>query len=302
MGAASAIVETGRFRRAAERLYLAQPSISQQIRGLEEELGSPLFIRSKSRQIELTEAGTLLKDRADAILRQCQLAKMEIGDLSSEPSGTIRIGIGGHQLTSMLPPALSALRRRFPNICLDIVNGTTPQLIEMIAATRLDMCIVNFPLSTNALDTRVLFTEELVLVVRKTDPEARRKSISPQDIGLLPLVLFDRTTSTRKRLDDFFQRYKISPIVVVELNSVESMKRMVDAGMGATLIPASALLPPSERKTLRGLRIEGSPLTRQVGMALPRLSRMPRVIDTAVAMIEESFAKIAAQLPRQRLF
>src|SRR5581483_9284635 len=101
-----AIVETGRFTGAAERLYVAQPSVSQQINLLEEELGARLFLRLKNRKLIVTEAGKILKEHADIILRQCQLVQMEISSLTAEPTGTIRIGIGGHQLTSMLPPAL----------------------------------------------------------------------------------------------------------------------------------------------------------------------------------------------------
>ncbi len=292
-----AIVETGRFRRAAERLYLAQPSVSQQVQSLEEELGETLLIRNKNRDLALTDAGKLLHQHAESILRQCELARMEIGGLSREPTGTIRIGVGGHQLTSMLPMALLAFHSRFPKVCVDIVNSTTPQLIEMLTSNRLDLGIVNLPIQAASLRTRLLFTEEMVVVVRRSDRLARRGTIAPSEIAKLPLVLYDHTTSTRKRLDQFFHDTNLAPKPIFELSSVEAMKRMVEAGLGASIMPYSALATPWERRKLRALRIAGAPLKRQVGAALPPLSRMPQVVDEALRLIEENFDTLSKTLP-----
>jgi DNA-binding transcriptional LysR family regulator len=278
-------------------LYLTQPSVSQQIKSLEEELGETLFVRSRARELQLTEAGRILREHADSVLRQCEMAIMEIGSLNRDPSGRVRIGVGGHQLTSMLPPALSALHARFPKVCFDIVNSTTPQLIEMVTSNRLDLAIVNLPIDAPGLRIKVLFTEEMVVAVRRSDPLARKKSISPAEIGRLSLVLYNHTTSTRKRLDRFFHEANLSPKTMFELSSVEAMKRMVEAGLGATIVPWSALAAPWERHELCGLRIQGSPLKRQVGTALPALSRMPRVIDEIVKLIEENLARVARPLP-----
>lgn len=290
----SAIVETGRFRAAAEKLYVAQPSISHQIQMLEEELGERLFVRSKNRRVYLTEAGRILKDHADLILKQAQVARMEVSALSKEPSGRLRLGIGGHQLTSMCPPALSAFHARFPKVCVDIVNGTTPQLVESLKANRLDAAIVTFPIQAGDLSTEVLFSEEMVVLVRRSDPLARRKSIRPTEISGLPLVLYDASTSARQRLDVFFREAKITPKINFELSSVEAMKRMVEAGMGATIVPYSAVL--GDRHNVHVLRIQGRPLTRQVGMAVAAVSRLPRVLDVMLGLIRERFDEIKRAL------
>jgi DNA-binding transcriptional LysR family regulator len=292
-----AIIQTGRFRRAAERLYLAQPSVSQQIQSLEEELGERLFVRNKNQDLQLTEAGNILRDHAESILRQCELAKMEIGRLSQEPVGTIRIGVGGHQLTSMLPPALSVFHARFPKVCVDIVNSTSPQLIEMLTSNRLDLAIVNLPIQAPNLRITTLLTEEMVVAVKRTDPLAKKKFITPAGIVKMPLVLYDQTTSTRKRLNEFFQEQKLTPNVIFELSSVEAMKHMVAAGLGASIIPYSALSPTWERHPLRAVRISGAPLKRQLGAALPPLSRMPRLVEEVLQLIEKFFRELARTIP-----
>ncbi len=293
----NAIIKTGRFRRAAEQLYLAQPSVSQQIQSLELELGERLFVRNKNQDLQLTEAGKILQDHAESILRQCERARMEIGSLSQEPVGTIRIGVGGHQLTSMLPPALIAFHAKFPKLCVDVVNSTTPQLIEMLGSNRLDLAIVNLPIQAPNLRTRTLFTEEMVVAVRRTDPLARKPSITPAELAKLPLVLYDQSTSTRKRLNQFFEDASLSPKIIFELNSVEAMKHMVAAGLGASIIPNSSLSSAWERHPLRGIRITGAPLMRELGAALPSLSRMPRVVEEVLQLIEKHFRDLAKIRP-----
>lgn len=293
----SAIVETGRFTAAARKLYLAQPSVSQQIHALEDELGDRLFVRLKNRQVELTQAGKILKQHSDLVLRQCELARMEISALSREPSGQIRVGIGGHQLTSMLPPAVSAFHSVFPKVSVDIVNSTTPQIVELLRGNGLDLGVVNFPIQVPELRTRFLFTEELLVVVQAKHPLARKRMIESRDLAALPLVLYDHSTSTRRRLEEYFRSIEISPAVVVELSSVEAMKSMVAGGLGATIIPASAMLDGAENRHLRGLQIRGRPLTRSVGMAMRQLPQLPSVMDTMADFIRIRFDEIKARLP-----
>ncbi len=285
-----AIVETGRFTRAAERLYVAQPSVSQQINLLEDELGAKLFLRLKNRELIVTEAGRILKEHADFILRQCQLVRMEISSLTEDPTGTIRIGIGGHQLTSMLPPALVAFHERFPKVCVDIVNGTTPQLLQMLKLNQLDLGVVNFPVQVRELRTMLLFTEEMVVVIPRKHRFGKRRTIGPAEISKLPMVLYDQSTSTRHRLDAFFREHNLMLQVIFELSSVEAMKRMVEAGLGAAIIPTSALL--GSRSQVRTLRIEGAPLTRSVGLAIPMQQRLPNVIEAVIELLKDRFREI----------
>jgi DNA-binding transcriptional LysR family regulator len=291
----AAIVETGRFTGAAKKLYLAQPSISQQIQSLEEELGEPLFVRLRNRKVLMTEAGRILKGHVDLILRQTQIARTEISDLSREPAGEIRIGIGGHQLTSMLPPALSRFHASYPKVKVDIVNATTPQIVEALRANTMDMGIVNAPLSASELRTEPVLTEELVVVVHASNARGSRPFIDAGAIRELPLILYDRSTSTRMRLNAFFERSGIDPVVVFELSSVEAMKSMVAANLGATIIPASAMLGES-RTALRVIRIRHAPLSRSLCIAVPLLSRLPRVVDGMSLLLKDLFAEIQKRL------
>jgi LysR family cyn operon transcriptional activator len=287
-----AIVQTGRFTGAAEKLHVAQPSISQQIRQLEEELGTMLFVRQRNRRLVLTEPGRVLNEHANVIFRQCESAKIEISALTSEPVGQVRIGLGGHQLTSMLPPALIDFHQKFPKVSVDIVNSTTPQLLDMLKSSQLDLAIVNFPVNSREVRTEMLFTEPLVLVLTSKDPLARRNALEPREISQLKLVLYDQSTSTRRRLDEYFAQHGIRPQIMFELSSVEAMKRMVQAGLGATIIPNSAMLGRRRSDGLSVLRIRGNGLTRSVGLACPLLPRLPNVMKWLTERLRQRFAEI----------
>lgn len=286
------IVETGNFTRAAEKLHVAQPSISQQIQQLEDELGERLIFRMRNRKMFLTEAGNVVKKHADHILRQSDILRMEVASLTQDPSGEVLIGIGGHQLTWMVAPALSSFHKKFPRVRVVIKNATTPQIIDLLKSNGLDLGIVTLPISDKDLRTQILFSEELVVVVRKSDALAKKRQIGASEIGRLPLVLYDQNTRTRARLDEFFRREGISPTVVLELSSVEAMEMMVEAGFGATIIPASAVNALPFRDSLQPLRIRGKPLTRDVGVAMTLFSRLPKLIEEMLRLINERFREI----------
>lgn len=287
------IVETGSFTRAAEKLHVAQPSISVQIQQLEDELGDRLIFRMRNRKLFLTEAGKVVKRHADHILRQSDILRMAVASLTQDPVGTVYIGIGGHQLTSMAAPALSSFHRKFPKVRVNITNATTPQIIDLLKSNGLDLGIVTLPIHEKDLRTQVLFSEEMVVVVRKSDTLAQKGQIGAAEIARLPLVLYNQNTRMRARLDEFFRREGILPTVVLELSSVETMEMMVEAGFGATIIPASAVNALPYRDTLQPLRIRGKPLTRDVGIAMTSFPRLPKLIDALFRLIQERFGEFA---------
>ena len=293
------IVGTGSFTRAGEKLHVAQPSISLQIQQLEDELGERLIFRMRNRKMFLTEAGKVVKKHADHILRQSDVLRMDVASLTQDPAGEVYVGIGVYQLISTLAPVLSPFHKRFPRVRVDITNATTPQIIDLLKSNGLDLGIVILPISDKDLRTQVLFSEEMVVVVRKSDTLAQKREIGAAEIGHLPLVLYDQKTRTRARLDEFFRREGISPTVVLELSSVEAMEMMVEAGFGATIIPASAVKALPYRDTLQPLRIRGKPLARDVGVAMTSFPRLPKLIDELLRLIQEKLGEfgVAASKP-----
>jgi DNA-binding transcriptional LysR family regulator len=131
----------------------------------------------------------------------------------------------------------------------------------------------------------------MVLVVDDKHSLAGKKVVGPAEISQIDLILYDQTTNMRRRLDAFFREKNISPRVLFESSSVEIMKRMVEAGLCSAIIPSSNLLEGPE-KNLRALRIRGKPLTREVGIAAPDVWRIPKVLDTLLALLRKQFDEV----------
>jgi len=287
------------FSKAATMLHVAQPSVSQQIRQLEEELGARVFFRLRNHKIHLTEAGKVLKESAERILREAQTLRMKVSISAGEPSGEIRIGAdGGHQLTSRLLPALRQLHDQFPRAQIAILNGTTTELLERLKSNALDIGVVTFPIRVKGLRAELLFTEEMLVVVRKDHPLAVKRAIAPAELGKLRLVLYDRTVRIRPHLDEFFKRQGFRPEIAIQSSSVDAMLMMVGAGFGATILPATEILGSAYQESLHPLRIRGSPLTRKMGVVIPDSPRFPSIVDETLRLMRQQFRENGRANPR----
>src|ERR687888_139898 len=168
------------FTRAAEELNVAQPSVSQQIRKLEQELGTPLFHRMK-RRVALTEAGRTLLLRARAVLQQLNEARAELQELSGLRKGTLAVGAPPSVGTHLLPRALAAFSRQHPGISLTFREGGSRTLVKLLEDGELDLAVVIQPIRHPVLETLPLLEEELLLAVPLGHPLAETR-------GRLPLA------------------------------------------------------------------------------------------------------------------
>ncbi|MFB3924252.1 MAG: LysR family transcriptional regulator [Terriglobia bacterium] len=280
------------FSRAALMLHVAQPSVSQQIRQLEEELGARVFLRSRNQKVRITEAGKAVEESAKRIMREVQTLRMTVSTLTGEPTGEIHIGVGGgHQLTSRLLPGLRRLRDEFPGLHVAILNGTTADILEHLKSSVLDIGIVTFPISAPGLRTEPLLTEEMLVVVRNDHPLAAKRVIAPVELRRLRFVLYDRTARLRPHLDDFFKTQGFRPEIAIESSSEDAMQMMVVAGVGATILPASEIFGSAYQKSLHALHIKGTPLTREIGVAIPDSPRFPRIVDEMLRFMRGQFSE-----------
>src|SRR5919206_1005329 len=162
------------FTRAAEELNVAQPSVSQQIRKLEDELGTPLFHRMK-RNVALTEAGKTFLPHARAVLRQLEEARIEVQELSGLRKGTLAVGAPPSVGTHLFPRALAAFSRQHPGIALSFREGGSRTLVQLLESGELDLAVVIQPIRHPVLETLPLLEEELLLAVPREHPLAARE-------------------------------------------------------------------------------------------------------------------------------
>jgi len=229
------------FTHAAEASFVTQSTLSQQIKQLEEELGTQLFDRV-GKQIRLTEAGRVFLNHAQQVMRDVKKSKEAIKELNDMVSGELKIGVT-YAFSSMLLPALAPFSAKYPGIKIIVEYGTAGELEQQLKLADLDVILAFHDQSDNTgLEMEPLFSSRIMMVVSKRHHLASMKKISLSELGKVELILPSKGFSSRDLLNQLFSERNIKPLIKIEMNDVHSLLSMVDEGQWATIINEKAIL------------------------------------------------------------
>jgi LysR family transcriptional regulator, transcription activator of glutamate synthase operon len=250
------------FTRAAEELNVAQPSVSQQIRKLEDELGTPLFHRMK-RHVALTEAGTLFLRHTRAILQQLEEARVEVQELTGLRKGTLAIGAPPSVGTHLFPRALAAFSRKHPGIALTFREAGSRTLLQLLEDGELDLAVVIQPIRHPALETLPLLEEELLLAVPHAHPLATTQGrVELAQLKDEPFVLLrEGAYDLRDQTLSACRKAGFDPHVALDGGEMDSVLRFVAEGLGVAILPEMVLADVAHDSGPVAIRVQ------------PRLSR-----------------------------
>ncbi|MCX7564181.1 DNA-binding transcriptional regulator OxyR [Xanthomonadaceae bacterium XH05] len=238
-----ALAEHRHFGRAAAASFVSQPTLSTQIRKLEEELGVTLIERAP-RKVMLTPVGREIAERARRILRELDELR-EVAQRSRDPeAGTVRLGIFPTLGPYLLPHVLPQIRMRFPNLELLLVEEKTGALLHQLREGRLDAAILAMPLQDDQLHVEFLFEEPFLLAVPRSHPLAAHRKISMQDLSRESLLLLEDGHCLRDQALDVCHLAGAGEKSGFRATSLETLRQMVAAGVGVTLLPKLAVAPP----------------------------------------------------------
>ncbi|GHB59993.1 LysR family transcriptional regulator [Streptomyces cirratus] len=262
-----AVAETRHFTRAAERVHVAQPSLSQQIRALERELGAELFSRARG-NIALTDAGEALLPLARRILADADTARLEVQELAQLRRGRVRLGATPSVCTGLLPDVLRAFHSAHPGIELLIEESGSLDLVRELARGVLDLALIALPLppSAPALTTVELLTEDLVVVSSADRPAPGGGG--PLTIAALrdePMVMFRHGYDLRDLTVAACRAAGFEPVFTVEGGEMDAVLGFVRAGLGIAVVPA--MVVEHGGPGLRATPLAGSPLRRTIALA-----------------------------------
>lgn len=230
------IAQERNFSRAAEKLHLAQPSLSQQMMKLEKELGIQLFERRPG-DIQLTYAGKRFIDQASKILDQVEQLRQEMMDVAESQKGQLIIGslpiTGAH----LLPHALQQFQHDYPGIELVLVEETTAQLEALTAKGQTDFSLLSLPLHEEGLDFVPILEEEILLAVPPQHALASLAEVALADCKEEAFILLKRGQGFREITNRLCQQAGYEPRVVFETTNIETVQSLVASGMGIGLVP-----------------------------------------------------------------
>jgi LysR family hydrogen peroxide-inducible transcriptional activator len=237
-----AIADTGSFTRAARQTHVSQPSLSQQIRKLEDELGARLIDRL-GRTIQLTELGRSFLPRARAVLRDLEAARSDVLEKKTCIGGPLSVGVIPTIAPYFLPPMLATFSRRFPEVRVTVAEEITPLLLERLRAGTIDVAIAALPLPARSHDFQAfpLRVEKLFAVLPKKHSLAKRRTVSLGELQDDPFVLLRDGHCFRETAFAACKRARLNPKIVFESGQFSSILSMVSAGLGVSIVPAMAV-------------------------------------------------------------
>jgi LysR family hydrogen peroxide-inducible transcriptional activator len=229
------------FSRAAEKLHIAQPSLSQQLSKLEKEIGVLLFQRTTN-SVEVTYAGSLFVEKAQTILDMVEQIKREMADISQMRKGKLVVGslpiTGAH----VLPMVLPVFQARYPEIEIMLMEETSANLEHMTASGQIDISLLSLPLQDETLTYEPLIEEEIVLAI-PPQHELARETVGQThtvDIAELrdePFIALKKGQGFRKIALDLCEHAGFTPTIVFESSNIETVQSLVAAGMGIAFVP-----------------------------------------------------------------
>jgi len=237
-----AVADEGNFSRAAERCYVSQPSLSQQIIKLESEIGRPLFDRT-GRQVRLTDAGRLLLEHARTALAAVENASRQLKEADRDGAGRLAVGVIPTIATYLLPPAIAGFGKTHPKVELIIQEDYTQRLIVGLREGELDLGIAALPIDDDQLTVDVLGTDQLLLVLPTGHRLAARRRIAWMDLRGEPFVLINEMHCLGEQVISLCRSHAMQPRIVCRGAQISTVQALVGLGQGVSLLPAMARPP-----------------------------------------------------------
>jgi LysR family transcriptional regulator, hydrogen peroxide-inducible genes activator len=293
-----ALAEHRHFGRAAEACFVSQPTLSTQIRKLEEELGVTLVERAP-RKVMLTPAGHDIAERARRIVADVEQMK-EAARRSQDPeAGTVRLGIFPTLGPYLLPHVVPRIRARFPRLELLLVEEKSPEILARLRSGRLDAALLALPVHDDQLHAEFLFEEPFLLAVSKGHVLASRGSLHLRDLRDERLLLLEDGHCLRDQALDVCHMAGAGENAGFQATSLETLRQMVAAGVGVTLLPALAVRPPVPPSTdIHLLDFEGTPPSRRIAMVWRRSSAMASFLEQLAGILRELPGELLATSAR----
>jgi DNA-binding transcriptional LysR family regulator len=263
-----AVARLGNVSRAAEEMYLTQPTLTARIKALEDELGDQLFVRT-SRGMRLTEAGKEFVPYAERCLASVDEGKQRLRELRDASGGRLSLGTSPGVGTYALPAILERFRAAHPRVSVSVRSGHSEDVLEMVLKEEVHVGLAR-AVSHPEVESMQLYEDELVLVV---DPQHRfteKGSAELAEVGREQLILFDYASSYYELTQSLFKNAGIREFQAIELDNIEAAKRMVEHRLGVAFLPRTAVVRSVAAGHLCLIEVEDSPEIQRPIVAIRR--------------------------------
>lgn len=289
-----AVAELNSFSLAAEQLYLTQPAISKRIKGLEEQLNSPLFDRH-NRSLSLTNTGHSLLPKAREIVQLVSDTQLSVKNMNHKVEGHLKLGTSHHIGLHRLPPYLKSFVAQYPKAELNLSFMGSESAYQAIAQRQVELALTTLEAETNndqlpeGIISEALWQDEMIFVCSKNHPLSKIKQIQLKDLSEYPAILPEANTFTFKLLAAKFKQQNLKLNAPMPTNYLETIKMLVSVGLGWSLLPASMLGSLSDKTEEAGLiaiKVDQIQLTRPLGILYLQGRTLSNAAKAFIALIK----------------
>ena len=266
-----AVATEKNFTKAAEILYLSQPSLSKQIKKLEKNLNILLINREKNK-ISLTESGKVLLQYSERILALCEESCRVLIDLKNGDKGNLTVGASQTIGTYLLPRILALFAQNYPQINLKVQINSTRVIAKKIKNREIDIAVVGGEISGDLkknLTINPFLLDELSLIISKSHPFAKKKKINKKDLYCLDFITLNSNSTIKKFIDNILIQNQIETKqlkTILQLNSIEGIKTAVSLGLGAAFVSSSTIEKEIKLKTIEIVKIKNITINRKLSI------------------------------------
>ena len=283
------VARCGSLTKAAEELYISQPAVSQAVKQLENQLGTPLFNRTHKGMELSAQGGELIFADVERALRLLEGAEDRLSVLNKSATGTLRIGASETIFQYVLADRIVAYHQRYPEVKIDLISDVSPKIIEYLKSDRCDIGFLNLPIAPDE-DIRLTRSVALlndVFVAGGAFSALKGKKLSVWDLQSYPMLLMEPHTIARAAVEHYAESLGVHFQPAVEVDSWGFMKKLVADGMGVGCIPREYAQRRLQEGELFELDVSPAMPPRSVGLALPKNANMPFSLRAFIELFQD---------------
>jgi DNA-binding transcriptional LysR family regulator len=288
------LVREQSFTKVAERNYITQPAVSLSIQKLEDELATKLLDRT-TRKVLVTDDGRVLFDYAREILDKLEEARAVLQDRQDRMVGAVRLATVHSVGLYELPSSLKEYIRRFPEVNIQVDYRPSDQVYHSVLDGEADLGLVAYPEERPGLVVVPFFEDHLVLICSREHPFSHQRSVRLKDLDGQRFVGFQAEIPTRKALDALMRRDEVKVDIRMECDNIEVLKKMVEVGIGVSLVPHLAVREEARTGALQVLRISDHCLQRPLAMVHRKGKRLTRPQRAFIELLTQEGADLLAR-------
>jgi DNA-binding transcriptional LysR family regulator len=275
----------GGFHRAAAALRISQPAVSARIRALEDSLSVKLFTRTGA-ILAVSPAGKALRPHAEQLLRDVMKARQAVHELQPSSGGTLSVAAALSVCTYFLPDVMKDFQEANPKVMVSLRSGTSVQVLKMVLDGEAEIGVAR-SLNHPEVETMTLRDDPLILVGHPKHPAAHRRHVRLEDVETMPLIFFDRGSSDWTLTQSLFRRAGQLPNTVLEVETIEAAKRMVERKLGLSFLPQIAVIHELRKGKLVAIEIENAEvLGRNLDVIHPRHRALTREAQKLLELLQ----------------